>query len=343
MAELYVRGALESIPGNESNTPTLSNYTVDFPLIGLNHSLGKESLSRDDEVRSTIDPVPGIAAVYDPELSYNSRLYPDLAGFFFSLAFGDPVTTTGNGVITDPDAVVIPAGAYRHVWKSDLVHAATTAPMTAQLTTSFRNTFFKAKGVACSSIGLDVTDTSIDMTADLPALFFDRITDPSITPAYEVLSIHPFLRRYTKIVTWLSGTATSSNISFNWDIPIEKFRSLGIESAYPDTLLKGEGIPTLTGSISKTDIDNDDWDAMKLDTGFASKTKFGNGVVIATTYKSSLWVEMSNAQYLDGDMDELGNKRRHGSSFDFKATSAVAGTPAWTITLCNSTPDYVTP
>ena len=57
---------------------------------------------------------------------------------------------------------------------------------------------------------------------------------------------------------------------------------------------------------------------------------------VATTAK--ILVAMANCQYVDGDSEELGNKRRHGASFDWKSTTASAGST--TITLVNATASY---
>ena len=86
-------------------------------------------------------------------------------------------------------------------------------------------------------------------------------------------------------------------------------------------------------------IYSQDWDALLNATGFAAMAKWINDSIITDTYPYKLYVEMANCQYLEGEPDELANKRRHGASFDFKSTSVGSGST--TITLCNATADYV--
>jgi hypothetical protein len=81
----------------------------------------------------------------------------------------------------------------------------------------------------------------------------------------------------------------------------------------------------VTGSIPKRVIDADDYDALLAATGFAVKIRWQSTVNIgATAYKYTLWLELLNAQYMDGGPEALANKRRHGGSFNWKATYAGA-------------------
>ena len=48
---------------------------------------------------------------------------------------------------------------------------------------------------------------------------------------------------------------------------------------------------------------------------------------------------MTAAQYVEGEVDALDNRRRHGGSFNFKATNA--GSTSATITLVNATTNYL--
>jgi hypothetical protein len=118
--------------------------------------------------------------------------------------------------------------------------------------------------------------------------------------------------------------------------------TLGSTSKFPDQLERGDGPGVIvTGSIPKRQIATADYDALLAATGFAVKIRWQSTVVIgATAYKYTLWFEALNAQYMDGGPEALANKRRHGGSFNWKATYAgAAGSSKWT--LVNATASYV--
>src|SRR5215210_3654118 len=96
----YLRGAFESIPGNETNTPTLSTKKIFFPLRSFAPRLGAAHMERDDELRNQDEPLAVLSDILDPSWEYDSRAYPDVLGFFLTLALGPPVTTAGDGIIT---------------------------------------------------------------------------------------------------------------------------------------------------------------------------------------------------------------------------------------------------
>jgi hypothetical protein len=96
----------------------------------------------------------------------------------------------------------------------------------------------------------------------------------------------------------------------------------------------------VSGSIPKRHIDVDDFDALIAATPFTVKVKWQSTVSIAaTSYKYTLWLECPNAQYVAGQPNPLMNQRRHGATFDWKATYAgSAGSSKWT--LVNATTSY---
>ena len=110
------RRAVESIPGNETNTPTLSTKVLYIPGLSFNSTPNVEHLTRDDEIRNLDEPIAVIPEAYSGQWSLETRMYPDSLGFLLNAMFGNPTTTAGNGVITDPAGTVIPVGAQRHVW-----------------------------------------------------------------------------------------------------------------------------------------------------------------------------------------------------------------------------------
>jgi len=337
----YLRGAIESIPGNESNNPTLGTKKPFFPLRSFAPHLGAAPMERDDELRNQDEPLAVLPDVYDPSWEYESRLYPDLLGFFLTLTLGMPVTTAGNGVITDPDTTVIPVGAHRHVWAAPFGPSG-ISPLTAQFDVAYRDqaAFFKAKGAACSELTIQNPETGgSTIGASGPANYLDGQADPALSPTYETLAIRPFTRADLTLPTWLTGTGTHENFDVTIENPVENVRSMGIKSAYPDVMEKSNDGPIVVrGSIPQRQLDMDDWNALKSAAGFAAVARWVSDSVIASAYPYKLFVAMSNCQYVDGDSEELGNKRRHGATFDWKSTTASAGST--TITLVNATSSY---
>lgn len=107
MANGYLKAAYESIPGNELNSPTLSTKILYPPLITFLPKLNPAPLGRDDELRNTDQPLQALPDLYAPTWDYESRVYPDLAAFLLKLILGPPVTTAGNGVITEDRKSVV--------------------------------------------------------------------------------------------------------------------------------------------------------------------------------------------------------------------------------------------
>jgi hypothetical protein len=108
MANGYTHAARESTPGNETNTPTLSTKVIFEPVRSVQVQLNPKPMERDDEVRNVDEPLAVLTEAYDPTWSLESRAYPDLLGFELATMLGDPVSTAGNGVITDPDSATVP-------------------------------------------------------------------------------------------------------------------------------------------------------------------------------------------------------------------------------------------
>jgi hypothetical protein len=109
-------------------------------------------MERDDEVRNVDEPLAVLTEMYDPTWELETRAYPDLLGFELATMLGDPVSTAGDGVITDPDAATIPVGATRHVFTAPYGPSG-LLPKTAQrqLCYADQGVFFKAKGCGTSA------------------------------------------------------------------------------------------------------------------------------------------------------------------------------------------------
>jgi len=336
----YVRESFESVPGNETNSPTLSTKKLFPPIQSVQPKLGAKPLSRDDELRNQDEPLAVITDAFEPAWEYKSRAYPDVTGWRLKHICGEPTTTAGNGIITDPDGVVIPTGAYRHVFKAPFGPAG-ASPLTVAMEAAYadQSTYFRLKGVACAELSIETPEEGgASLSANGPACYMQRIADPALSPAYEALSIRPFVRGNLAL-SWLGGGGTTQDFSLTIANPVEAVRSLGIASKFPDIMEKAnEGPIVVSGSIPKRQLDPDDYDALLNATGFAALAKWVSDSLITGAYPYKLFLGMANCQYIDGDVDALQNQRRHGASFNWKSTTASTGST--TITLVNATPNY---
>ena len=340
----YVRAAIESAPGNETNAPTLSTKKLFIPVITFTPQPGTNPLDRNDELRNSDESQPVVPDSYSPTHAFDVRGYPDTLGFLLTWMLGDPVTTAGNGVITDPDGAVIPTGCWRHVWAAPFGPPG-ASPLTAQLDIAYKDqgVFYKQKGGALAELEFDFPEEGGMMVrASGPGLYLNTQADPALTPAYESIAIRPFTRGGLTLPTWLTGSGTHEDWGFQLANPVEAVRSMGIKSKWPDIMEKAnEGPIVARFSLDQRQIDSDDVVALRDATGFAIKAKAESDTVIASGYPYRLFVEGSNAQYSEGDPEPLGNKRRHGHSFQGRLSNA--GATSATLTLVNATSLYDTP
>jgi hypothetical protein len=340
----YLKGAFESVPGNEANTPTLSTKVLYVPGLSFEWGLNPDPLMRDDEIRNLDEPIAAISEGYGPTWSLDTRLYPDAAGFLLKHMLGNPVTTPGNGVITDPDTVAIPAGAHRHVWTAPFGPAGVN-PLTVEWIAAYKDqsTFFRLKGCGVSQLSIELPERGgVRLRASGPCLYVARITDPSLVPAYESLAVRPWVGGNFTIPTWLTGSANCERSGFTIALSneMEPYSSCQNPSKFPDQLEKGDPPIVFSGAAPKRLVDIDDYDALLNATGFATKTRFVNDAIIASAYPYKLFFETTNSQYMEGGPNPLVNSRRIGASFGWKSTNA-SGTPGSTVvTLVNATPSY---
>lgn len=340
MALAYAQFRTEATVGNESVTPTYGTKVLYPPALSVQATLNPSPLMRDDEIRNIDEPLAVVPESYAPEWSTESRMYPDTIGMLLRMMLGAPTTTAGNGVITDPDTVAIPATAYRHVWTAPFGPSG-AIPQTNDLRLAYRDqsVFYQLRGAAVTQLGISSPETGgARVSASGPATYMARISDPSLSPAYEALTVLPFMRRHLTLA-WLSGTATTEDFSLQVSNPVETVRSLGIASGYPDGVEKAEGPVTFTGSIPKRQLDADDYDALLNSTGFTATAKWVSSSIIASAYPYKLFVVFANCQYVGGSVGALENRRRIGASFDFKGTTTGSGGHV-TVTLVNATSSY---
>jgi|GEM_PF-3138536 len=339
MANGYFKAAYENIPGNEANTPTLSTKLIYVPVITAKPDLAPDPLERDDELRGNDEPLAVLPESYTPKWDLVVRGYPDTLGFLLKSLLGPPVSTAGNGTtVMDPAGIAIPTGATRHVWTAPFLPGLT--PQTFEGTFAYKDqaTYYRLKGCATDTLSLETPDKGgMQVKASGPGMHLARITDPSLTPAYESLAIRPFFKSGLKLA-WLTGTATVQDFTLSCAAPVEASRTLGAGSKFPDLMEKGDGLIVWSGTVASRQVDADDYDAMLNATGFAATATWTSDSLVVGSYPYKLFVEMSNAQLTGGDLDDLSNKRRLGASWNFKATSA--GSASVKVTLVNGTASY---
>lgn len=346
MANGYLRLSGESIPGNETNAPTLSTKKVFPPLMEFGLEPNPSHLDRNDELRNVDEPLAVLAESYAPEWSLTSRAYPDLLGILLKLALGAPVTTAGDGVIVDPSGTVIPATAYRHVWTAPHQAASATVPPTAQFDAAWKDqaVFIKAKGAATEELNLNSPEEGgVQIEASGPAAYCSPATesDFGLTPAYESLGIPPFERgNLTLNPAGPTGTAVTEDFGLSISTPVEMVRSMAIGSKFPDAVEKGEDPIIVSGSIPKRHFDPQDYAALMAATGFALTAKWiSTANIAATSYPYGLWFEALNVQLLEGGPSALANQRRIGAEYGWSARyNGVAGSTKFT--LVNATASY---
>jgi hypothetical protein len=342
LATAYVQGAFESTPGNEVNTPTLSTKTIYVPVQTGTPDLGAQFLDRNDELRGVDEPIAYATDVYEPVWSMSTRAYPDPLGFFLKNALGAPTTTAGNGLITDPDSVVIPTGATRHVWTAPFGPAGNN-PQTSQYQFSYKDqsVAYKLKGAGVDTFELQSPDSGgCTVAVSGPALYLQRIAEPGLSPTYESLTTSPFLGTFFTNPTWLGSSGTANDVAVKATFPLRKEHTLAVSSQYPDQLFKDNPPIVWSGTITLVNLTAADFDAMLNATGFAVKLKWNSKIVIgATTYNYQMWFQALNCQYTGGGPEAIGNKRIHGATFDWTCT--YAGTPgSVTWTLVNNVTSY---
>jgi hypothetical protein len=347
VANGYLQEKIETtVPGNETNSPTLSTKIMYPVLTEYNVEPGTAPMSRDDELRAQNEQLAVIPEAFAPTWNIAGRMYPDHIGWRLTHMLGPPTTVAGDGIITNPDSTVIPVGAYRHVWTSTSSSWGGTGinPYTMQQVAAYKDqsVFVKVKGCGCDTLSLTTPESGgARLAASGPALYIDdALADPSLTPAYESIATRPFERSGLTVGTWLTGSAAAKeDITLTFSQGLEAVRSLGAASKWPDLLEKAEGVLTVTGALSTRYIDPQDLAALRASTGFAVKVKWLSQTVITGSTYHALWVEGVNAQYTGGGPGTLANARRIGGTFDFALTTAGSGV-ACTVTLVNSTTAY---
>lgn len=291
-------------------------------------------LDRSDELRSIDGGPPQMVDMFEPQGSIAMRAYPDLLPYLLIANGWSAAITQGDGsAVKDPDTVSIPATAYRWVFTKRTGIPAKSL----QLILSYFNeaVWLKGQGFGLSSLSMNAAG---DVTGDLQGLVVAKVADPSLTPSYIATTLPPF-RRGDITLSWLSGTGTTGDFSFQVANELVRRHSFGLAapSYFPDMLEHGDARVRVTGSIPKDVLDADDYDALVGGTTFSATAKWKSPKSIAATaYKYQMWLQMPACQYIGGQPDELRNTRRRGATFNWwAAVDPTAGYDA-KITIVNA-------
>lgn len=301
----------------------ISTVAAYMPIQSARIDPAPQLLDRSDEVRGFEGALARLINGYEPAGSISMRAYLDSLVFLLNTCGLTDTITAGNGVITDPDSVVIPTGAYRHVFTK---RGGLTAK-TVQIILAYvdEGVFLRGNGFGASGLTLNAAG---DVTADLMGLWVANIADPNLTATLPAGTIYP-LRRGDMSLTWLTNSGTTDDFTLSLSNPLVRRSSLGLSPAsfFPDKMQHGDERVYLTGSIPKSALADADVDNLINAATFSATAKWKTVVNVgATSYKYQMWIQMPSCQYVGGQPDELANRRQIGGSFDwFSAWDEAAG------------------
>lgn len=357
MANGYLNGKFEQ-NGASDYTPRAGTETVAasyglerfFPVQQTKPTLGADPMERDDELRNADQSLLEITDTFDPTWEYTSRAYPDVLGYHVANLLGRDtsngyaVASSGGGG-TDINSVALTSG-YSHTWTAPFGPAGAN-PQTSRLVWAYKDqsTFYEMRGCATEQFEIDTPDKGgVVVKASGPGTFINSISDPTLSPSYETPSIRPFVHGNLSVAqSGASAPASSgatSGFTVNINNPVTAVRTLGASSQYPDRMEKDEGPISFTGTIAKRNLTANDWTAMRDLNLFTITAKWTGTSYLTgssgTQYGLSMVIQ---AQLVGGDIDDLDNKRRHGSTFNWKAVYDGT-TPACVVKLVNNTATY---
>jgi len=336
MARNYGRASFESVPGNEANSPTLSTAKMWPRAQSIQINANPKQDDRDDELGGDNQPQAVSIDTFEPDWAMKGRLYPNQLAFTLKHMFGAPTYTAGNGVITDPDSVVIPTGAHRWVWTAPFGPTGLN-PLTMQIDGSYveEAVFVKARGCAMQEFSIETPpEGSAMFEASGPAAYVARVADPALTPVPDSVAIQPFKFKGLDIVTDLASAAAAAGFTFKANNPVKAERTLSAASYFPDVVeYDDDELLVCTAEIDRRHLSAADIDALLAASGFPLKARWTSDSLITGAYPYKLYIEFSNAQYVDEDRDEVNNSRRSGNKLTLKSTTA--GSASTTITLIN--------
>src|ERR1035437_2956376 len=242
---------LEETPIPEGAVKTATPYRLAAEKVYLPASSAQllpvpDYLDRADELRGILGAVPRLIAGYKPSGSISMNCYLHSLTWLLALAGWTATYTAGDGIILDPDGVVIPAGAARWGFTKGDAVVAPTGQM--RLNYAIENILLTGSGFGVSQIALG-SDGKI--AADLLGMVLtaaaaDTTTSPSLDSA-----VIPPVKRGDLFLTWLTGGGTIQDFSFQIANGLEQINSMSLSPAsyFPDSLEYGDDQVQVTGSI----------------------------------------------------------------------------------------------
>jgi hypothetical protein len=252
---------------------------------------------------------------------------------------GSHPATTGGELVQGN----VPATAVKWVFsKRDSIDAQTAQFKINYADTPTTGNLIQGNGFGVSELGLNAAG---ELTAELVGLYLQRLAVDTATAPAIVSGGTPPLRRGDLYLSWLTGGATPAGFEISIANGLDRYYGFSVlpSSPFPTELAHGEDQVRVTGSIPKRLLDDTDFDALLNASTFAAKGRWrSTKSILATAAKYTLWVDMPACQYLGGDGDEMGNKRRIGASYDFFA--AIDETAGYDVrfTLVNDTATIAT-
>ncbi len=338
-ADGYVQNAIETTPNGQNSPSAVSTTTFYHPLRNASWRVPVMLDDRSDELRGFADNVQQDVVGYDTsEWGADLRAYPNLIGFYLFACHGAPVTTAGNGVITDPAGTIIPVGATRHVWTAGTGNIGVRS-FQRQLGYTDQSVYILQRGCIVEQIQMQADGEVMTFNANGHSLYTVQQANPSLTPTYDALTVKPFLRSMqAQPATWLAATGTQTVFSWQLDNAVSYDRTLS-GSMYPDVVDRTGVDLRLTANIATRYLDVDDFNALIAGTGFTVKTSWVHTQFITGSYPYKLFIE-GNAIYTDLQPDALQHQVRHGATIPVAFGRSSGGTPSYTITLINGVSSY---
>jgi hypothetical protein len=328
----------------EASAVGVSTSTFFPPATEVGLGWDAQTEDRTDEIRGTLEPLsPDVVGQNIQTGPWNMRLYPNLLGLALFLCLGPPTSTAGDGIITAPDATVIPTGATRHVWDSATLSGLIRMARLRRGYPSPVGAFLRSYGVTVPEININAGDVNAfsTMQASLSALFSEVISDPSLTVSTDAPQVLPFKYGQHTVQTWLAASAIPTGLTWTISNPVEPYKDMGVTSNFYTTFDRpndaGSAAPRISGSVVKKYLDTDDIAAMLAGTEFTVKSQWIHSVTIAASgYPYKLFIE-GTGKYTGYEQDSVQNRPRAGATIPFSLGKPGSGSgSAFKITLVNA-------
>ena len=163
-------------------------------------------------------------------------------------------------------------------------------------------------------------------------------TDPSLTP---VVSTEAPFRRGDLALSWLSGSAHTTDFDFSIKQDIEAINELMVASDYPSLLqFKKDAKRYIGGSISKASVGSVDMTALTSGTQFVATIKLVGRAAVTGSYYPTLWINIPGCQLVKANLDDVAAERRREGKWDWEARYESGTSKLVTVTLVNGTAAY---